>query len=130
MLFRSPDRFFRKAEADEYFISRQVSRHFANLFSSYAKHYNFLRDRTGTIFKRAFRRSEINDMEYFKAVIFYVHQNPVEGGIVSSMKKWEYSSYKILLSNSPTYIAREETLDLFGGLKNFNAYHSYKSGLN
>ncbi|CAN5435399.1 hypothetical protein BH11BAC1_BH11BAC1_03100 [soil metagenome] len=124
------DKFLSRKEANENFVSGQVSRHFANLFSSYAKHYNFIKDRIGTLFKRAFRRAEITDLDYFKTVINYVHQNPVEAGFVHSMKHWKYSSYNLLTGNEPTFIARKQVIELFGGIKNFHGYHLYKSGLN
>src|SRR5688572_3892588 len=60
----------RKKAANDYFVSEQVSQHFSNLFNTYCKHYNFFKGRTGSLFKRAFRRNEITDMNYFRNVIF------------------------------------------------------------
>src|SRR5437870_4440337 len=47
--------------SNEYFISDRLSRIFSNFFNTYAKHYNFWRGRTGSLFKRAFMRKPIED---------------------------------------------------------------------
>jgi len=122
------DKFGRRKAANEYFVSDQVSQHFSNFFNTYAKHYNFFKKRTGSLFKRAFRRSEITDMNYFKNVIFYIHQNPVEAGFVSDMSGWRYSSYSELIRDEKKFVVRDEVMELFGGFENFQAFHNYKSG--
>lgn len=63
-------------------------------------------------------------------MICYVHQNPVEAGLVQAMKDWKFSSYPAFQNSMETIVAREETLELFGGKKNFDAYHEVRSELN
>jgi len=122
------DKFGRRNAANEYFISDQVSQHFGNLFNTYSKHYNFFKKRTGSLFKRAFRRIEITDMNYFKNVIYYIHQNPVKAGFASDMSGWRYSSYSELIKGEINFEIRDEVMELFGGFENFLAFHNYKSG--
>lgn len=122
-------KFNRKKSVDENYIVNQISQQFSNLFNTYAKHFNFHNDRWGSLFKRNFRRKEITDTDYLKRVICYVHQNPVEAGFVQAMKDWKFSSYPAFQSNQETFVAREETLELFGGKKNFDAYHEVRSEL-
>ncbi|MEO8087394.1 MAG: hypothetical protein ABI763_11270 [Bacteroidota bacterium] len=123
------EKFNRKKITNEDFITNQISQQFSNLFNTYAKHYNFHRRRMGSLFKRNFRRTEITSTDYLKNVICYVHQNPVEAGFVKSMSDWKYSSYLTFQSNQLTHVAREETLELFGGKKNFDAYHEARCDL-
>ncbi len=68
-------------------------------------------------------------MDYLKRVICYIHQNPVEAGFVQSMKDWKFSSYIPFQSSTETVVAREETLGLFGGKENFDAYHRVRCEL-
>lgn len=123
------DKFNRKKSADENYIVNQICQQFSNLFNTYAKHYNFHSDRWGGLFKRNFRRKEITDTDYLKRVICYVHQNPVEAGFVRSMNDWKFSSYLAFQSSMETFVARDETLELFGGRENYDAFHSVRCGL-
>ena len=123
------EKFFRKKAGNEYYVIDQISQQFSNLFNTYAKHYNFHRKRWGSLFKRNFRRKEIIDTEYLKTVVCYVHQNPVEAGFVDSIIDWKYSSYLAFQNQDITLVAREETLELFGGRKNFDAYHQVKRNI-
>ncbi len=106
------------------FLSEALSQIFSNFFNTYAKHYNFWKNRRGSLFKRAFRRKEITGMEYFKKLICYIHQNPVEAGFAEKPGDWKYSSYKALIGLQTTLIPRKEIVDLFGDLDNFIYCHS------
>lgn len=61
--------------------------------SSYVYYYNrkYLRD--GHLFKERFRSEPVNDMAYFTTLLRYIHQNPVNAGIVEHVKDYEYSSW-------------------------------------
>jgi putative transposase len=103
----------------EYEISNVLSQIFSNSFNSYSKHCNIWKNRTGTLFKRAFRRKEIEDMEYLRKLICYIHQNPVEAGIANKPDAWMYSSYQAIIGVQPTLIPRKEIISLFGDLQTF-----------
>jgi len=102
-----------------YEINKSLSQIFSNFFNTYAKHYNFWKKRTGTLFKRAFRRKEIEDMEYLRKLICYIHQNPVRAGLANKPDEWKYSSFHALIGVQPTLIPRKEIISLFGDLQNF-----------
>lgn len=110
-------------------IDKALSQIFSNFFNTYAKHYNFLKKRTGTLFKRAFRRKEIDDMEYLKRLICYTHQNPLEAGFANKPEEWKYSSYSALIGLQPTLIPRNEIITLFGDLQNFKYCNSIRREL-
>lgn len=107
-----------------YELDKALSQLFSNFFNTYAKHYNFWKNRTGTLFKRAFRRKEIGDMEYLRKLICYIHQNPVKAGLVNKCDDWEYSSYQSFVGLQQTLISRKEIIKLFGDLQNFKYCHS------
>jgi putative transposase len=117
------EKFKKKKTADSYFLSQQISKQYSNLFNTFSKHINFWKGRTGTLFKRNFRRKEIQDMAYLLRLISYIHQNPIDAGLVSQAQQWKYSSYAALLSDKPTLIPRKEIIDLFGGLENLKYFH-------
>jgi putative transposase len=117
------DKFLRKTHANPDFITHQISQQFSNLFNTYAKHFNFHKKRMGSVFKRNFRRKEITTTDYLRTLICYVHQNPVKAGLARSLKHWRFSSYPSFLDTILTDVAREETLELFGGIENFHEYH-------
>ncbi len=104
-------------------IDKALSQIFSNFFNTYAKHYNFWKNRTGTLFKRAFRRKEINDMEYLRKLICYIHQNPVKAEFADKCSDWKYSSYQTLVGLQQTLILRKEVINLFGDLQNFIYCH-------
>jgi hypothetical protein len=43
---------------------------------------------------------------------------------MNDIAKYQYSSYRAVLSGTPTKIEREEVLSWFGGRDSFVAYHS------
>ena len=67
----------------------------------------------------------IENEDYLKYAIFYVHYNPVKHGIKSDFKTYDYSSYKALLSAKPTKLNRNLVMEIFGGKPEFIEYHNY-----
>lgn len=123
------EKFIQKKSVNEYFISDRVSKQFSNLFNCYSKHYNFFRNRKGSLFIKNFRRAEIRNMNYLRTLICYVHQNPSTAGFVDGLDDWKFSSYHEIKSNQPTKIVRQNAIELFGNMKEFDAYHAFKFGL-
>jgi len=96
---------------------------FSNLFNSYAKSINTAYNRTGSLFQEHLQRNRIENEEYLKHLIVYVHLNPVKHQFTESFETYLHSSYRSYLSNKKTSIDRDFTLELFGGLENFKFYH-------
>lgn len=106
-------------EQNEEYLSASISKVFSNFFNSYSKHYNFYNKRIGTLFKRAFRRKKIEDIDYLRKLICYIHQNPVEAGFSEQPGDWKYLSYQAIIRNQKTLIPKEEVIGLFGDLDTF-----------
>jgi len=111
-------------QQDHEHLSLRISQVYSNFFNAYAKHYNLVKTGTGTLFKRAFRRIEVKDLEYLRRLICYVHQNPVSAGFVLKPEEWKYSSCLSFFSEKPTLLPREEIIQLFDDLENFKQCHA------
>ena len=107
----------------KYSVVVYVTRQFSNFFNSYAKYYNSCYKRWGTLFKRTFRRKNIDTKDYLKRVIRYTHNNPVTAGLVKKPEDWKYSSYPAIVSDKETLISRAEVIGFFGTLETLVEYH-------
>lgn len=101
----------------------KISRAFANLFIGYAKAYNKVYNRSGSLFKKPFKRKLIESEVYLKNVILYVHCNPVKDGFVEDLISYPWSSYHEIIDDAKTFVDREFVLELFDDSTNFVAAH-------
>ena len=87
-------------------MSGLMSKKFGNFFNSYAKAFNKMYDRKGSLSNSPFKVKEIDSDTYLSNVIFYIHHNPVHHGFVLNIGDWPHSSYHSLLSGKPTNLQR------------------------
>ncbi|WP_421772931.1 transposase [Gracilimonas sp.] len=106
---------------------RTPSKHLAHFFSSYTQSINKQEGRVGSLFQKNFKRKEIDSEGYFRHIVVYIHLNPLKHGFSEDIESYPYSSYPVYLNSEETFINRGKTLELFGGIKNFNVAH--KSGI-
>lgn len=100
-----------------------ISKQFSNLFNSYAQAFNKQQQRKGSLFNNRFKRIHIGAESYLLKLIHYIHYNPVEANLCSTISEWKYSSFNAIMSNKKTFIKRSEVLELFGDKENFNYFH-------
>jgi REP element-mobilizing transposase RayT len=100
-----------------------ISNQFKNFLISYAKAFNKMYDRRGSLFLDNLNRNKIEDDQYFIQLVRYIHLNPVKHGFVDEPKQWSHSSYTSYLSHKPTLLKRDEVLGWFGGKENFIVSH-------
>jgi putative transposase len=79
---------------------------------------------TGSLFQHPFGRVPITSDRQFWNVIKYVHQNPQKHKFVEGFRNWRYSSYGMLLTNTPTFLQRDVVLDWFGGKEKYRKLHA------
>lgn len=96
---------------------------FSNLFNSYSKSINKMYGRSGSPFQEHLQRNRIENEEYLKQLIVYVHLNPVKHKFSNDFDSYLHSSYRSYLSDKLSNIDREFVLELFDGLENFKFYH-------
>jgi len=94
------------------------SKTIGKLISSYTQAFNKVYQKSGALFESPFKRIEIDNDDYLKNLIIYIHQNP------DDFKNYKFSSYKTMLSNSETKLKRNDVLSLFGDLDNFVFCHN------
>ena len=99
---------------------------FSNLFNSYTKSINKYYNRTGSLFQEHLKRNKVEDEEYLKQLVLYIHLNPVKHNFTDDFKKYQHSSYGGYLSGKPTNLKRDYILELFGGRENFEFCHHEK----
>ena len=61
------------------------SKVFSNLFAAYAQSFNHFYHRKGSLFTQNFRRKQIDDDQYLKMVVIYIHRNPLKHGLVDDL---------------------------------------------
>ncbi len=105
------------------------SRQFSHLFNAYTQAINKRYDRTGSLFETTFERKLVSSEKYFQQLVFYIHNNPVHHGLVKQISLYPWSSYKTILSSSPTKLMRNEVLEIFGDMENFAYYHNQQQNL-
>ena len=59
----------------------------------YVQYHNLAHDRFGHLFQNRFRSEAVEDDQYFKTVLRYIHQNPVKAKIVEHPSAYRWSSY-------------------------------------
>jgi putative transposase len=104
-------------------LKEKIHLPFSNFFNSYAKSINTSYNRTSSLFQEHLQRNQIENEEYLRQLIVYVHLNPTKHKFAKSFETYLHSSYRSYLSNKETSIDRDFILELFGGLENFKFYH-------
>ena len=100
-----------------------ISEIFRRFFLSYAKSIKIQEGRTGSLFEKNFRRIMIENDKHLIWLFNYIHRNPQTHGLVSDFRAYPYSSYKAIISGSPTKIKREEVINIFGNREEFERFH-------
>ncbi len=109
---------------DEKIVTQSLS----NLFNAYAKAFNKQNDRTGSLFEKYFKRIKIQDENYLRNIIQYVHLNP-KHHLDLNYKTYKYSSFQTIISDKQTKVARNEVLNYFDDIDNFIYRHDFKNEL-
>lgn len=99
------------------------SKAFSNLFNAYTKSINKMYARSGSLFEKNFRRIEITSDIYFARLVHYIHFNPQKHGFTDNYRTYPYSSFQLILSDTPTDIKRAEVINWFGGKNDFIEVH-------
>jgi len=115
--FKNPD------GLDSVKVEHFLSHTFGSLFNSYTKAFNKQQNRKGKLFLENFERKRINEENYLRNIIQYIHFNPVYHGFVNDLRDWKYSSFQCFLTTKATDIKRDEVIEWFNGKENFLAFH-------
>lgn len=97
---------------------------FSGLFNGYSQAINKRYSRNGNLFYRPFKRSLLKSLEKFYYNQYYIHHNSRKHGLVTSFLEDPCHSYHTLISDEPTFLAREEVFKIFGSKEKFIEFHS------
>jgi putative transposase len=59
---------------------------------SYVSYYNEKYQTAGHLFQNRYHSETVENDEYFRTVVRYIHQNPVKAGMVTWVNEWKWSS--------------------------------------
>jgi len=97
---------------------------FSHMFNSYAQSFNKMFERTGGLFQTPFKRKLIEDEEYFRQIIYYIHNNPVKHGFSDSMNDYPWSSFQTLISLKGSRENDSPLVGFFDSKMDFIRFHS------
>ena len=100
---------------------------FSNLFNAYTKAFNKRFGRSGSLFENRFHRKLVSDIEYFKRLVVYIHNNPVHHGFTQFAMDYPWSSYLTCISIKPTHLRRDSVIGWFDSEANFKTVHDNTS---
>ena len=75
-----------------------------------------------------FQRKKVEDEEYLKTLILYIHLNPEHHNFTDDFSTYKRSSFQSIVSDKPTLLQRNEIVNLFHDRENFiNVHYSRKA---
>ena len=102
---------------------------FSKEYSRFINHYTYRinkRDgRSGSLFLNPFKRIHINNEDYLKRLIFYIHYNPEKHGAIENFRNSDFSSYKYYIEYENPIIKKSPILNIFGSKREFIDYHNH-----
>jgi REP element-mobilizing transposase RayT len=104
-------------------LGNKVSQSFSNLFNSYTKAFNKKYKRMGSLFIPNVRRIAIDEEEYLRRSVVYIHRNPIHHGFVDDIRHWPHTSYFKIWNQTKSFIKVEEVLTWFGCIEEFEKTH-------
>jgi REP element-mobilizing transposase RayT len=114
-----------KEEIKDSVLQKKPYLGFSHMFNSYTQGYNHLYKRKGSLFQEQLKRLRVTAEDYFIQLVVYIHLNPVKHGFTDSLN-YTHSSYRSMLSNSPTLLKRNVVIEYFGDINNFIEWHDFK----
>ena len=122
-----PNHFHFLLRINEEISEKVCSQTFSNFFNAYAKAINKAYLRSGSLFKRKFSRIKIENEDYLKRLVLYIHTNAQHHGIIDNFENYPHSSYHAYIAETETVISKSYILKLFEDIENFMAAHKIKS---
>src|SRR6056297_2046604 len=106
---------------------------FKRIGASYVYWYNMKYYRVGHLFQDRYKSEAVETDDYFKAVIRYIHRNPLKAGMVARLEDYTWSSYREYLGLNDTYhVDKDFVLKLFNedqaeAIKDFKAFNEIEN---
>ena len=94
---------------------------FKRLGDAFVYWYNIKYERTGAVFQGRYKSLPVNDDAYFISVLRYIHQNPINAGIVKRCSDYTFSSYNDYFKGNG-FVSTGFALELIG-INEFKRIH-------
>ena len=79
----------------------------------FVRWYNLKYQREGHLFQARYKSEPVEDMEYFKVVFRYIHQNPLRAEIQTVLGTYPWSSYRDFVILNSSFVDVDKILSLF-----------------
>jgi len=101
-----------------------LSRAMHFLCGRYALELNRTHEWDGPLFKGRFKNKVVENQDYWRHLLTYIHLNPVRGGLVPRLDEADWTSHAayVGLERAPDWLHLDEMLDLYGTAE---AYFDY-----
>jgi len=102
---------------------------FKRIGASYVYWYNMKYYRVGHLFQDRYKSEAVETDDYFKAVIRYIHHNPLKAGMAKKLEDYPWSSFREYLALDDTcHVDKDFVLKLFNedqaqAIKDFKAFN-------
>jgi len=87
------------------------------LGASYSMWFNVKHGRAGHLFQGRFKSFVVEEEDYLRRLILYVHRNPLRAGVADRLADYRWSSYRHLAyrtTTCPCWLRRKAVLSAFG----------------
>jgi putative transposase len=104
-----------------------ISRIMKSINTTYAGYFNARHRRSGYLFQGRYKAFLVEKDEYFLSLVRYIHENPVQAGIVGKPGDFRWSSHHQYLGKAPRWLDTSQVLLQFGrrrqtAMRNFAAF--------
>jgi len=93
-----------------------ISKIIKSINVSYVSYFNKTYKRVGHLFQDRFKSEIVSDNRYHLVVSAYIHNNPVQAGMVKLPEEYQWSSFNAIIgrkTNKPDLVDRKRILSLF-----------------
>ncbi len=98
------------------------------LASQYARRFNRRHRRSGHLFERRYRAILVQEQNYLKELVRYIHMNPLRASVVDRLAEYRWSSHNLYLgAQKHDWLTQDYVLAMFGStrrdaIKNYRAF--------
>ncbi|MBK9248114.1 MAG: transposase [Ignavibacteria bacterium] len=102
--------------------TERIKHSLGKLQSSFTQSINRHYRRHGNLFQQHSKSKHIENEEYLKTLLTYIHQNPVRSKLVNKPEEWKYSSYCDYIGYRASILPKKVI-----GLKYFSTIEEFRS---
>ena len=108
---------------DEIINTFDINRAFVNFFISYSRSYNNAYKRLGRLFCQPYKRIMVEEEDYLRTLVCYIHRNPIHHGYCDNYKDWKYSSFSAFQPGKKTKVSTKQVMEYFYSYSDFLEFH-------